>query len=713
MTYLGYKISKIGIKPCQSKVETLLKAKYPENLKSLEAFLGGAMYYARFIEGMSTICEPLNRLRRAEVKWRFDEEEKKAFDKLKQALASSAVLTPYDPNLEVKIDTDSSKTGLGAVISHIMPDGSERPIEFASRTLNSAERNYSQIEKEALSLVWGVKRFHKFVYGRKFKLVSDHKPLIFILKENKSIPEMGASRIVRWAITLASYQYEIQWRPTQKHGNADLCSRFPVESDGEEERDSDQEVSEVFYNTFSDKPVINYKSISKFTDQDSILSKVRRFTLEGWDDNLVTGKQDLQPYYSRRHELSVEKGCILWGVRVIIPTNLREDVLNLLHCTHQGVVAVKAVARSYVWWPKMNEEIERVTRECSACQDSRNKPPKSTPHPWTPTKRPWERIHADFCGPVNKDNYLIIVDAHTKWIEVINMKSKTTSPATIKELQKVFARWGNPEVFVSDNGPQLVSAEMKQFLESLGILQVPVPTYSPNSNGIAERAVQSFKSAMKKATRTSPDFDSNLARWLLHYRNTPQSTTHETPAVMMLGRPTRTLLSLLDPLITRQHDFTIDKNKLRSFNINDKVRVYEVRSGQWYKGVISGKESCKVYIVKTKKGTERRHVDHLMIAADCSGADWSLEDECANDSCSEHDQNQPLHKPVVIEHKQAEPETSSSKHIPHGKLVAKHPVIAIKRAKFDGANVASREVTKPATELRRSSRIMSKSLAKS
>ena len=196
VTYLGYKISKIGIKPCQSKMDTLLKAKYPENLKSLEALLGGAMYYARFIEGTSTICQPLNRLRRAEVKWRFDAEEKKAFDKLKQALASSAVLTPYDPNLEVKIDTDSSKTGLGAVISHIMPDGSERPIEFASRTLNSAERNYSQIEKEARSLFLGVKRFHKFVYGRKFKLVSDLKPLIFILKENKSIPEMGASRIV-------------------------------------------------------------------------------------------------------------------------------------------------------------------------------------------------------------------------------------------------------------------------------------------------------------------------------------------------------------------------------------------------------------------------------------------------------------------------------------------------------------------------------------
>ena len=711
VTYLGYKIDKVGIRPCQSKVETLLRAKYPENLKSLEAFLGGAMYYARFIEGMSTICEPLNRLRRADVKWRFEKEEEKAFNKLKEALASSAVLTPYNPNLEVKIDTDSSKTGLGAVISHIMPDGSERPIEFASRTLNSAERNYSQIEKEALSLVWGVKRFHKFVYGRKFKLVSDHKPLFYILKEDKSIPEMGASRIVRWAITLASYQYEIQWRPTQKHSNADLCSRFPVESDAEDDWEADQ-VSEVFHNTFSDKPVINYKSISRFTDQDSILSKVRRFILEGWDERYVTGKDEFRPYYSRRDELSVEKGCILWGARVIVPAKLRQDVLGLLHCTHQGIVAVKAVARSFVWGPKMNDDIERVTRECSACQDSRNKPPKSTPHPWTPTKRPWQRIHADFCGPVNNNNYLIIVDAHTKWIEVINMREKTTSPATIKELEKVFARWGNPEMFVSDNGPQLVSTEMRQFLESQGIQQVPVPTYSPNSNGICERAVQSFKTAMRKASQQSTDFDSNLTRWLLHYRNTPQTTTQETPATMMLGRSTRTLLSLLDPLTRKQKsDLTVDKRKLRRFDIGSKVRVLEVRSGRWYKGIITGKESCKVYIVETKKGTERRHLDHLMLATDNFDMDLSREDETADDSCTEQDQT--LHNPVVNEHKQAEPEHHTipqQAQVPKSSapvLKAKHPVIAIKRAKYDKSNVPSREETVP-NDVRRSSRLMSK-----
>jgi hypothetical protein len=169
----------------------------------------------------------------------------------------------------------------------------------------------------------------------------------------------------------------------------------------------------------------------------------------------------------------------------------------------------------------------------------------------------------------------------------------------------VFARWGNPEIFVSDNGPQLVRAEMKQFLESNGIHQVPVPTYSPNSNGRAERAVQKFK-AMKKASRESTDFDGNLTRWLLHYRNIPQTITQETPAIMMLGRPSRTLLSLLDPLTAQrkqQLNLTLDKRKLRRFDIDSKVRVLDVRSGKWSKGTLTGKESCKVYIVETRDRT--------------------------------------------------------------------------------------------------------------
>ena len=196
--YLGHKVCSQGISPVEDKVKTLKEAPYPENLSELVSFIGAINYYAKFIPNMSMIAEPLNRLRGSGIKWNFGAEQKKAFDTLKLVLSSDKVLVQYDPDLPIKVDSDASKAGLGAVISHIYPDGSERPIEYASRSLNAAEKNYGQIEKEALSLVWAVKKFHRYIFARKFELVTDHKPLKFLLGENKQIPEMGVSRIQRW-----------------------------------------------------------------------------------------------------------------------------------------------------------------------------------------------------------------------------------------------------------------------------------------------------------------------------------------------------------------------------------------------------------------------------------------------------------------------------------------------------------------------------------
>ena len=146
-------------------------------------------------------------------------------------LTSSKVLAHFDPALPIKLAADASAYGVGAVIAHVQPDGSEKPIAFASRTLTPSERNYAQIEKEALALVFGVKKFHQFLYGRKFSLVTDHKPLMAILGPKKGIPSLAAARLQRWAVLLSAYQYEIQFKPTQSHGNADALSRLPLQSE--------------------------------------------------------------------------------------------------------------------------------------------------------------------------------------------------------------------------------------------------------------------------------------------------------------------------------------------------------------------------------------------------------------------------------------------------------------------------------------------------
>ena len=619
VTYLGHKVAASGIYPLEDKVETIKKASYPQNMSQLTSFLGAINYYARFIQNMSALAEPLNRLRAKGVKWEFGDEQKAAFDRLKAALSSDTVLVQYDPSLPVKIDTDASQAGLGAVISHMMPDGTERPIEFASRSLNKAEKNYGQIEKEALSLVWGVKKFHRYVYAREFELVTDHKPLLFLLGEKKEIPEHSQARIQRWALLLSSYRYKLRFRCTSNHCNADICSRFPlpseVDNSGLQEiiEFSGRQVTNVFLTSLSyeEKPLINHHVISKYTSTDRILSKVIRYVHDGWIHNVTP---ELQPYHAKKNELSVEQNCLLWGARVIVPERLRTDVLDLIHACHPGIVSMKSLARSYVWWPRLCDDIETISKHCEACQQNQRKPPRTTPHPWTPANNPWERIHIDFAQLFDRQ-WLIVVDAYSKYPEIVDMGHNTTSAATVRELRKTFSTYGLPRVCVSDNGPQLVSEEIEEFFRKNGIEHITIPPYSPYCNGLAERMVQTWKGAMKKMNLVDKDRGKNLASWLLSYRNTPHSTTRQCPSTLMFGRPTRTRLSLLFPsksTNSKQEQAIIDKGKYREFQVGDKVRYRDVRNKSWHEGVVKLKEGSKVYIVEGAAGEVRKHVDQII-----------------------------------------------------------------------------------------------------
>ena len=177
---------------------------------------------------LATLLNPLNLLLKDGAEWIWTEDFSRVFKEAKQLLTSAPVLAHYDPVLPMKMVGDASAYGIGAVISHVYSDGSEHPISFASRTLSPSEQNYSQIEKEALSLIYGIKKFHTYLYGRRFTLVTDHKPLITVLGPKSGIPPMAATRLQRWALLLSAYNYTIEFKLTLQHGNADGLSRLPL-----------------------------------------------------------------------------------------------------------------------------------------------------------------------------------------------------------------------------------------------------------------------------------------------------------------------------------------------------------------------------------------------------------------------------------------------------------------------------------------------------
>lgn len=615
LEYLGYVISKEGVHTCKDKVEAIVKTPIPRNVSELRAFIGMVMYYGKFIKNVSSILTPLYNLLRAGVKYEWSDGCEEAFARVKRALSTSEVLVHYSLELPLVLTADASATGIGAVISHITPDG-ERPIAYASRTLNSAERSYAQIDREALAIIYGVRKFHQYLYGRKFTLRTDHKPLTYIFGNKVGIPVMAASRLQRWAIILSGYSYNIEYVASAKNC-ADALSRLPTPSS-----DKNKIGCEYTYLNFAESflPVTN-DDVRVATARDRVLSRVMVSVQSGWPSHCA--EEVIKPYFNRRHELYVERGCIMWGYRVVIPPTLRNTILKELHVSHMGIVKTKSMARSFVWWPNIDTDIESTCRSCETCAMEATAPPQAAPRSWPYITQPWSRLHIDFLGPYRGKTFFVIIDSSTKWIEVFEM-DKTNATAVVKVMRSLFARFGLPLEIVSDQGPPFTSAELGEFLRLNGIKQSFSPVYHPASNGAAENAVKLCKRTIKKAIRDSVDIDTALQTYLLAYRNSIQSTTGESPAMLLQRRPLRSRLDLLRADRARQE--RVDRVQRQQMLSSGAEPTQQYAAGEtiwarnygssdkWMKGTLVNQQGSRRYVVKGDDGRLlTRHSDQIRL----------------------------------------------------------------------------------------------------
>ena len=226
--YLGHVVSAEGISPSRSKMEAIQNAPDPSNVTELKAFLGLLNYYGKFLPNLSSTLQPLYILLKKQQRWKWLDQQRKAFRHAKRILVKSDLLVHYDLGKPIKLSCDALPYGVGACLSHVMEDGTERPVAFASRTLASAEKNYAHLEKEALALIYGVRHFNKYLMGRKFTLLTDHRPLLRILGAKEGVPTLAAARLQRWALILSAYSYELEYRAGQDNKEADVLSRLPI-----------------------------------------------------------------------------------------------------------------------------------------------------------------------------------------------------------------------------------------------------------------------------------------------------------------------------------------------------------------------------------------------------------------------------------------------------------------------------------------------------
>ena len=621
VNYLGHQIDSEGLHPLADKVKAVEEAPAPRNVQELKSFLGLLTYYGKFLPNMSSVLAPLYRLLGKDTPWSWATAEKKSFQAAKDLLTSSQLLVHYNPKLQLVLACDASAYGVGAVLAHKMPDGSERPIGYASRSLSKAERNYSQLEREGLACIFGTKKFNSYLFGHHFELITDHKPLLALLNEHRSTSPQASARIKRWSLFLSGYEYTLMFRKTQAHANADALSRLPLPTVPAQTQTPPELV--LLMEHLADSPVTSHH-IRLWTRRDPELSKVLKFVRHGWPEQCG---RELKPYSSKKEELSVYEDCILWGNRVVIPPKGRKAVLQELHEGHPGMTRMKALARMYVWWPGSDKDIEDSVSSCSDCQINQSAPPSAPLHPWSWSTKPWVRLHLDFAGPFLGKMYLVLIDSHSKWIEAFPTSSATSS-VVMEHLRTTFAQFGIPETVVTDNGPCFVSAEFESFLVANGIKHITSAPYHPASNGLAERAVQILKRGLKKVTEGS--LSTRMAKVLLTYRMTPQSTTGASPAELLLGRQPRTRLDLLRPKLEERvrnkqwqqkatHDSTA---RAREFGEGEKVYVKNFGTGQkWLEGKIAECTGPVSFLVEMEDGKlVRRHQDQLRHRKESTGS---------------------------------------------------------------------------------------------
>ncbi|XP_039519644.1 uncharacterized protein K02A2.6-like [Pimephales promelas] len=615
--YLGHVIDADGLHKAPSKVRAVLEAPAPQNTSQLRSFIALLNYYGRFVNGLAALLKPLHQLLCRNQSWKWTQQCETTFQEAKKALVKSGVLTHFNPKLPLKLACDASPYGVGAVISHIMPSGEERPIAFASGTLNKAESKYAQIEREALGIIFGVRKFHQYLYGRQFTLLTDHRPLTTILGPHTGIPSLAASRMQRWALLLSAHTYEIRYRKAEQHGNADGLSRLPLPVTCPESKQKDN----FYFEQVTVAPVTSTQ-VRRSTRNDPILSAVMEMVKDG---HVPKDTINLKPYLSRKNELSFHSGCLLWGQRVIIPPSLRKPVLQQLHVGHCGIVRMKEIARSYFWWPGLEGDIEGKAKSCPSCQQVRNDPQLAPLHPWDWPETPLQRVHVDFAGPVEGKMLLIAVDAHSKWPEVVVMHS-TTAEKTVVKLGEMFSHFGYPEQLVSDNGPQFTSQEFAVFLQQCGVQHIKSAPYHPATNGLAERMVQTIKHALKTSQRQG-SLQQRLNDFLLSYRNTSHGTTKVSPASLMLKRSLRSGFDLLKPstvkeVVARQQQKQFHrrnmKAKSRLFHPGQNVLARNYTSGsKWVPATVIAQTGPVSYTVLTSdKLIWKRHLDQLLLGSD-------------------------------------------------------------------------------------------------
>ena len=484
--YHGHTLGENGLEPSEEKVRALREMPVPECKEEVRSFLGLVQYLAKFIPNMSSVDAPLRELTKKDIVFYWDKPQQDSFEQLIELCTQAPVLATFDNNKDVIIQCDASSYAVGGVL---LQDG--RPIAYTSRALTETEKLYAQIEKETLAIVHCCKKFHYYVFGRPVLVESDHKPLQSIFAK----PLLSAPmRLQAMMLKLQPYDLTVTFKPGKEIPIGDALSRANLP-------DNEPDIEEVLVNMVDYIAVtpVKYEQFQSRTADE--LNELHQMILKGWPDTKEQTPHCIRDYWSVRDELAVLDGIIYKGSRIVVPPSMRSDMISQVHGSHLGVVKCKQRAREALFWPGMSSQIEDAVSDCVMCNTYQNKQGRETMKATKTPDLPWVQVASDIFD-WKGEHYVLTVDYYSKFIEVDKL-TDMSSQCTIETIKSQISRHGIPEVLRSDNGPQYASREFAKFCQDYEIQHVTSsPTY-PQSNGEAERAVQTVKRLWSKAKDNS------------------------------------------------------------------------------------------------------------------------------------------------------------------------------------------------------------------
>lgn len=566
--FLGHTVSEDGVRPNNDKIEIVKTWPIPKNEKEVRQFLGTIGYYRRFIKDFAKIVKPLTVLLRKDSEFLITPEIVTCFEKCKQILTMDPVLIYPDFTKDFVLTTDASDYAIGAVLSQ-GPVGKDRPIAYASRTLNKTEEKYSTTEKELLAMVWAVKHFRPYLYGRRFKLITDHQPLTYSLSNSNG-------RIIRGKLALEEFDYELVYKPGRQNTIADALSRIkpdelntnsqssiinePPDSEDDSMTVHSADSSDDYYIWCTEKPINMFRtqiifkiSTNSSTHYEQVFQKYHRHIVEKpsyTEEIIVEILKDLlnpkgvnclkiplpltqlvqETYKKHFHRNNIFK--------VFISEVLLEDVKepqeqdDLVKTTHEyahrGIKENKAQILRKYFFPEIEKKLKIFINSCDTCRKSKyDRNPYKLIQKSNFGNAPFERIHIDIFF-LKGNKWLTVVDSFSKFANVIPIETRTIVDVK-KAISEHIRIFGRPKVIVSDQEPSFISIDFVGFLNEIGT-EIHHASNS-NSNGIVERfhstIIELYRTMKTKYREYTLIDQMNILTDI--YNNTIHSVTNQKP----------------------------------------------------------------------------------------------------------------------------------------------------------------------------------------